>query len=81
MTPLIILLVIALVGFQIWKQARKRKGSGLPEQVLYERLLRKTMGDRAQAERLVELERKRMPAANRTRLIRSALDRWERDNR
>lgn len=48
---------------------------------LYQKLLRKAMGDQAQVERLIELERKRHPTASRNQLIHYAIDRWEHHNR
>ena len=51
------------------------------EGALYQKLLQKSLGDRAQAERLIELERRQHPTTSRARLIRYALERWERDSR
>ncbi len=45
---------------------------------LYQKLLRKSLGDRAQVERLVAAERRRHPKATREKLMRHALERWER---
>lgn len=47
---------------------------------LYDDLLRKVGGDPAAVERLVEFERQRQPDANRTVLLRNAIQRWEHDN-
>ena len=48
---------------------------------LYQRLLVKVRSDKALAERLIEYERKLMPYASEEELIRSAIERLERDNR
>ena len=48
---------------------------------LYRRLLAKTRNDRDLADRLIELERKRTPGASEAELIKSAIERWELDNR
>lgn len=47
---------------------------------LYDDLLRKVGGNPAAVERLVEFERQRLPDANRTVLLRNAIQRWELDN-
>jgi len=51
------------------------------ERELYQKLLRKSFGDKAQAERLIEAERRKRPDARRIILMKHAIDRWERDNR
>lgn len=65
-------------------------GGGLAEELfqipperaeLYEDLLRKVGHDPQTAERLIDLESRRAPEGTRTEWIRSALWRWERDNR
>ena len=48
---------------------------------LYRNLLAKVGQDESLAERLIEYERTRTPHASRDDLIRSAIARWERDNR
>jgi hypothetical protein len=48
---------------------------------LYESLLRKAHGDQTLVERLVEYERQRNPGAMTAECLRSAIERWERDNR
>lgn len=47
----------------------------------YQILLRRVRMDAAIAERLIELERRRNPFADREKLIRNALERLDRDNR
>lgn len=47
---------------------------------LYQDLLMKVRWDRAIADRLIELERKKAPAADRNELIKRAIERWLRDN-
>jgi hypothetical protein len=48
---------------------------------LYQNLLRKVTGDRRIVERLIAYERSRAPHASTEELLRSAIIRWERDNR
>jgi hypothetical protein len=58
----------------------KRKVYGW-EDLLYQDLLRKTSFNSSAADRLIDYERKQDPTASRLRLIQSAIERWERDNR
>ena len=51
------------------------------EDLLYQDLLRKTRFNGSAADRLIEYEKKQDPAASRLKLIQSAIERWERDNR
>lgn len=51
------------------------------EERLYRKLLARTLGDRAKAQRLIEYERRRLPRASRQVLIATALERWDRDSR
>ena len=46
----------------------------------YQELLYRTGRDQAMAERLIGLERKRAPTADRNELIHRAVERWIRDN-
>jgi hypothetical protein len=48
---------------------------------LYKDLLTKCRNDRNLAERLIAYERKRAPSVSEEELIRSAIQRWERDKR
>lgn len=48
---------------------------------LYRNLLNKTGGDKEMVERLIEYERNRKPYARREDSMRSAIERWEQDNR
>lgn len=48
---------------------------------LYQALLRKTQGDEATAERLIQHEQQRTSSASRAELIANAIARWEQDNR
>ena len=50
------------------------------EENLYQDLFIKVGYDHNIAKRLIEYERQRMPQATRSQLIRSAIQRWERDN-
>jgi hypothetical protein len=54
-----------------------RRSGGAATDV-YQKLLRKSLGDRTQVERLIEAERRRHPEATREKLMRHALERWER---
>jgi len=51
------------------------------EENLYQDLFIKVGYDHGIAKRLIEYERQRTPHATRSQLIRSAIQRWERDNR
>ena len=51
------------------------------EQGLFNRLVAKTGGDSAVAERLIAFERQRAPQAPRAELIRRAIERLELDRR
>lgn len=51
------------------------------ETELYETLLARLRYDQAMLERLVDYERQRAPHGSRAQWLRSALQRWERDNR
>ena len=53
-------------------------GAGKP--CSYEDLLNMVRGDRAVADRLIELERKKTATADRNECIRRAIERWIRDN-
>jgi predicted nucleic acid-binding Zn-ribbon protein len=52
----------------------------LQQAALHNDLLRKVGGDRQAVERLVELERQRLPEANRLRWLQNAIRHWEQDN-
>jgi hypothetical protein len=56
-------------------------GDSLDQAVLYNDLLVRVGGDRAIVERLIAFERQQAPHASRSSLLRSAIQRWERDNR
>jgi hypothetical protein len=56
-------------------------GDALNQAALYDNLLRKVGGDRMAADRLIEFERRRTPGSTRLAWIRSAIERWEKDNR
>jgi hypothetical protein len=53
----------------------------LREKALFDDLLRKTGGDRAVVERLIEFERKQKPDTPRRVCLQNAIQRWERENR
>ena len=86
--------IVAHIAFEKFRQQRvANRSSFSPSKIsqmfttsqksdeLYRTLLKKTMGDRATVERLLEFERKRTPNANREQLLRSAIERWQHDNR
>jgi hypothetical protein len=79
MAQFIVILVIVIII--VLALRKKKEGSESSEPALYERLLRKTMSNKEQAERLIELERKKTPTASRARLVRNAIERWQRDDR
>ena len=56
-------------------------GDALDASILYNDLLQKVGGDRATVERLIEFEQARKPKSTRRGWIKSASQRWERDNR
>jgi len=58
-----------------------RTPADTPDSLLYRNLVRKTFGDRAAADRLINYERKHFPFASQSELIQRAIERWERDNR
>jgi hypothetical protein len=76
---LIGLAMLAAVASFFWFQQNGRRRINTTQNEAYQKLLRKAMGDRTQTERLIEFERQRNPRASRGRLIRAALERWERD--
>ena len=61
-----------------WKEQWKVRGW---EDLLYQDLLRKVRFNGSIADRLIEYEHQQDPQANRLKLIQSAIERWERDNR
>lgn len=61
-----------------WKENLRVRGW---EDFLYQDLLRKVRFNGTAADRLIDYERKQTPQANRLKLIQSAIERWERDNR
>jgi hypothetical protein len=75
--------VAAVLGGSVAVLLHRRKmRPARPEDVdaaLYQALLRRTGGDAARLERLVELERTQAPGAARAELLRRALERLERD--
>jgi len=56
-------------------------GDALNQAALYDDLLHKMGGDRLAAARLIEFERRRAPNSTRILWLRSAIQRWEKDNR
>jgi hypothetical protein len=61
-----------------WKEKWKVRGW---EDLLYQDLLRRVRFNGSAADRLIDYERKQDPQAPRYKLIQSAIERWERDNR
>lgn len=70
-------------GLGLLERARGASLASLfaPRDARYRALLRRAQGDRALAERLMEHERRALPAADRETLAQRALERWERDRR
>jgi predicted nucleic acid-binding Zn-ribbon protein len=62
-------------------RAEELFGNALDASILYNDLLQKVGGDRATADRLIELERTATPSSTRRGWIQNAIQRWERDNR
>lgn len=56
-------------------------GESLHQAQLYNDLLQKTGGDREVVERLIAFEQQQKPSGNRFSWLKSAVQRWERDNR
>jgi len=56
-------------------------GDALDASILYNDLLQKLAGDRDAVERLIKFEQTRTPKSTRRAWIKSASQRWERDNR
>ena len=56
-------------------------GAAINQAGLFNDLLIKVGGDRAIVERLIEFERQRSPQGNRMLWLKSAIERWEQDNR
>lgn len=69
------------LAFGVKRSSDATPHSAASEDELYQKLLRKTLGDKAQVERLLEHERQRNQKATRIELLRAALERWERDNK
>jgi hypothetical protein len=80
---ILVLAAVALVAVLILKRGSivGMTRSGRREHELYRNLLRKSFGDKAQVERLIEGERRRKPNASRAVWMKDAIDRWERHNR
>jgi hypothetical protein len=71
------LLSILILSFLLL--LRKRNLDFAAPNLLYEKLLRKPLGDVSQVERLIEAEKKQAPQASRAQLMERAVRRWERD--
>lgn len=78
---LLLFLIIIVVALYFLFGKRTKARPKKVESALYQKLLRKSLGDHALAERLIEMERRQHPAVSRARLLRFAIERWERDNR
>jgi hypothetical protein len=57
------------------------RGASGREHTLYQKLLRKSLGDHGLVERLIALESEKHPHARRVVWMQHAIDAWERDNR
>jgi hypothetical protein len=85
LSNMIVTLFCGLAGCHLynWMQG----GWNLPEwgqpgeKKLYQNLLVKARFDSDRVDRLIDYEKRRNPQGNRTEHIKSAIERWERDNR
>jgi hypothetical protein len=81
----VIILAAALAGCYLYR--RLQQGALFPrwnqpnEKKLYQDLLAKARFDRDRVERLIDYEKRRNPFGSRSELLKSAIERWERDNR
>lgn len=85
-TGFALLTTILLIGIVYFLVIERMGGNPsdlfLPQRsIYYNRLMRRAQGDEALVERLIAFEKKRYPDATRAELERTALRRWERDNR
>lgn len=84
MVPLLIMFALGAVAFWYFQTGgfftQAQREAHLESQ-LYQRLLQRTHGDRALAERLIAFEHTRYRTASRAKLIQLAIDRLEWDNR
>jgi hypothetical protein len=55
--------------------------AGIQQAELFDTLLVKVGGDRPTVERLIDLERQKLPEGNRTLWLENAIESWDRDNR
>jgi hypothetical protein len=65
------------VGYLSFRQYTNSSWS--MERKLYQQLVNRTRGDREQAQRLFEYEKRRTPESNRLQLLQNAIYRWDRD--
>ena len=72
-----VLVLLAVAGLAAWWVARRGSGSRRAET----RLRQICLGNAAQMERLIEVERARAPGISRTEAATRAVLRYERDNR
>jgi hypothetical protein len=79
MSTLILVSVLAALGFGIWHVLR----TGLPrkETRLYQILLQQAGGDRERVDRLIDYELRRSPGLTRGQAIQTAIWRLDRDRR
>jgi hypothetical protein len=82
-----LVILVSAIGGALFYPALQRGGIKWPhwsngeDKRLYQDLVIKARYDHDRVERLIEYERRRTPSASRKELIKSAIDRWERDNR
>lgn len=74
---IVVLLILSFLVLRLGGRYQRRSNTN----DLYQKLLRKCAGDRAQVERLIEGERKRNPKASHDRLIKNAIERLDHDRR
>lgn len=83
MVPLLIVLALGAVAFWYFQTGgffTQAQREAYLETQLYHRLLQRTHGDRALAERLIAFEHSRHRNASRAKLIQFAIERLEWDN-
>lgn len=73
---LVALALVALAAVGLWRWLRGRR-----EPPAEDRLVRICLGDRQQAQHLIEAEQRRTPGIARDEAARRAVFRYERDNR
>jgi hypothetical protein len=76
MFRIVILVVLVILFYGLFRRQKKAE-----TEKLYNKLLKKALGDQELALRLIEHEREKNPDADRRQLIENALYQWEREGR